>query len=80
LSAVLFSVFFILCFNPTGDNTYNLRMSNNFSNKLLHAVFLSDSSQNTARNNLFDKLFCQITFGDILLTSHQIKTVMSGFK
>jgi len=55
-------------------------MSNNFSNKLLHAVFLSDSSQNTARNNLFDKLFCQITFGDILLTSHQIKTVMSGFK
>jgi hypothetical protein len=29
--------------------------------------FLSDSSQNTARNNLlFDKLFCQITFGDVL--------------
>jgi len=22
----------------TGDNTYNLRMSNNLSNKLLHAV------------------------------------------
>jgi len=67
-------------FNRPGDNTYNLCMSNNLSNKLLRAVFLSDSSQNTARNNLFDKLFCQITFGDVLLTSHQIKTVISGFK
>ena len=64
----------------TGDNTYNLRMSNNLSNKLLRAVFLSNLRQNTARNNLFDKLICQITFGDILLMSHQIKTVISCFK
>jgi hypothetical protein len=64
----------------TGDNMYNVRMSNNLSNKLLRAVFLSDSSQNTAHNNLFDKFFCQITFGDVLLASHQIKTVRSCFK
>jgi len=29
----------------------DLRILNNSSNKLLRAVFLSDSSQNTARNN-----------------------------
>jgi len=62
----------------TGENTYNLRMSNNLSNKLLCAVFLSNSSQNTTHNNLFDKLFCQITFGDVFLTSHQIKADITG--
>jgi len=34
-------------------------------NKLLRAVFLSDSSQNTARNNLFEELFRGITLDDV---------------
>jgi hypothetical protein len=43
----------------------DLRISNNSSNKLLRAVFLSDSSQNTARNNLFEELFRGITLDDV---------------
>jgi hypothetical protein len=43
----------------------DLRISNNSSNKLLCAVFLSDSSQNTARNNLFEELFRGITLDDV---------------
>ena len=43
----------------------DLRISNNSSNKLLHAVFLSDSSQNTARNKLFEELFQRITLDDV---------------
>jgi predicted DNA-binding ArsR family transcriptional regulator len=43
----------------------DLRISNNSLNKLLRAVFLSDSSQNTARNNLFEELFRGITLDDV---------------
>ena len=43
----------------------DLRISNNSSNNLLRAVFLSDSSQNTARNKLFEKLFRGITLDDV---------------
>ena len=43
----------------------DLRISNNSSNNLLRAVFLSDSSQNTARNKLFEELFRGITLDDV---------------
>jgi len=43
----------------------DLRISNNSSNKLLRAVFLSDSDKNTARNNLFEELFRGITLDDV---------------
>ena len=43
----------------------DLRISNNSSNNLLRAVFLSDSSQNTARNKLFEELFQGITLDDV---------------
>jgi hypothetical protein len=43
----------------------DLRISNNSSNKLFRAVFLSDSSQNTARNKLFEELFQGITLDDV---------------
>ena len=43
----------------------DLRISNNSLNKLLRAVFLSDSSQNTAHNNLFEELFRGITLDDV---------------
>jgi len=43
----------------------DLRISTNSSNKLLRAVFLSDSDKNTARNNLFEELFRGITLDDV---------------
>jgi len=43
-------------FVPVPEEIVDLHISNNSSsNKLLRAVFLSDSSQNTARNNLFEE-------------------------
>jgi hypothetical protein len=43
----------------------DLSILNNSLNKLLRAVFLSDSSQNTARNKLFEELFRGITLDDV---------------
>ncbi len=62
----------------------DLRISNNSSNKLLRAVFLSDSSQNTARNNLFEELFRGITlddvFDDVTLTKtrNKVRRIMQS--
>jgi len=46
----------------------DIHIINKFLNKLLYAVFLPDSSKNTACNNLFKQLlFHGITFDDIFV-------------
>ena len=51
--------------SPYQERYVDLRISTNSSNKLLRAVFLSDSDKNTARNNLFEELFRGITLDDV---------------